>query len=470
MPDAVIVGGGPNGLAAAITLARAGLGVEVLEANDTVGGGARTLDLTGRGSFHDLCAAVVPLARASPFFNSLPGLRDRVTFLEPEVQLAHPLESGGAFVVRSYTDTATGLGQDAAAYRRIVRGAVESEPKLSTVLLGSQRVPRHPLVLARFLISGGRPAASVARQLETDAGRALLAGTAAHSMLPLDRAPSAGIAIYLLSLAHSQAWVVPKGGAGSITAALVAELETLGGRITTGVRVSSVDELPEARVKLFDLTPRQIVSVAGSRLHPRRRRALERFRYGPGVWKLDHLLSEPVPFTDPRCRAAGTVHLGGTFEQIARAEQEVADGKIPDAPFVICAQPSVVDDSRTSRPGHVLWSYCHVPAGSEVDMTERIEAQIERFAPGFRDTIVARSSHGPMEMESLNANHVGGDINGGVQDLRQHLARPQARWDPYALGGGLFICSSSSPPGGGVHGMCGYHAARSALKHLGMRP
>jgi phytoene dehydrogenase-like protein len=465
--DAIVVGSGPNGLAAAIVLAEAGRSVRVLESAAVAGGGTRTAELTLPGFRHDTCSAIHPLALASPFLRRLPLDAHGLSFAHPEIALAHPFDDGDAAVLsRSVDETAEGLGRDGAAYRELIAPLVDRWEDLVDDLLAPPRVPRHPRTLARFGRTGLRSAAHVATsRFDTARARALFAGCAAHSMQPLERPATAAFGQTLLTLGHACGWPAAIGGSQAIADALVAYLRSLGGELETGREVRSLRELGEPRAVLLDLTPRQIVEVAGHRLPRRYVGALDRYRYGPAVFKLDYALDGPVPWNDPACRRAGTVHVGGTFEEIAASEAEVARGLTPARPFVLVAQQSTFDATRAPEGAHTLWAYCHVPLGSGVDMHEAIEQQIERFAPGFRSLIRARSVLGPAALEAHDANYVGGDINGGAADLRQLIARPVLRRSPYTTPNPrLFVCSSSTPPGGGVHGMCGHHAARAALR------
>ena len=468
MPDAVVVGAGPNGLAAAIELARAGRSVLVLERAGVVGGGTRTAELTLPGFRHDVCSAIHPLAAGSPFLRSLALHRFGLELLEPPVQAAHPLDDGSAVAVhRSVDQTAAGLGIDAAAYASLIGPLAREWDALAEIVLGPPRLPRHPALAARFGLSGLQPADVLARRVfGGERARALLAGMAAHSIQPLSAPGTAAFGLVLLALAHATGWPVARGGSAAIASALRACLEALGGELETGHEVRSLRDLPPARAVLFDLTPRQLLSICGpGDLPSSYRRALARFRYGPGAFKLDYALSGPVPWQAAECRAAGTVHLGGTLAEISASEASVAAGRHPERPYVLVAQPAVIDPSRAPGGGHTLWAYCHVPNGSSADMTAAIEAQIERFAPGFADLVLARAARGPAQLEADNPNYVGGDINAGAATLRQTLARPVVRLNPYATPNrALFVCSASTPPGGGVHGMCGYHAARAALR------
>lgn len=467
---AVVVGSGPNGLAAAVVLARAGVPVTVLEAAPTAGGGARTAELTLPGVLHDVCSTVHPLVLASRFFRSIDLAAHGVRLLEPEVQYAQPLDGGrAALAYRSLERTALGLAGDGDAWRVLYGPYAHSWPGLvDTLLAPIRRLPRAPLPVARFAPLGLRGALGFARaRFHTEEARALFGGAAAHSMMRLDSRPTAALGGLLGLLAHAVGWPLVEGGSQRLVEAMVREVEAHGGEVVTDHRVSSLAELDGSRAVLLDLTPRQLLAIGGDRIPSAYSRQLARFRYGPGVFKVDWALSGPVPWEHPEVAKAGTIHLGGSLEEMARSEADVVAGRHPTAPYVLAVQPTVVDPSRAPAGTQVLWAYCHVPAGSTVDMTERIEAQVERFAPGFRDLIVARAARNAVDAEADNANYVGGDINGGVQDLRQTVFRPTVRWDPYKTGvPGVWLCSSSTPPGGGVHGMAGYWAAQSVLKSL----
>jgi phytoene dehydrogenase-like protein len=465
-PEAIVVGSGPNGFAAAITLARAGLVVEVYEGSAAPGGGCRTAALTEPGFLHDVCSAVHPLLSESPFFRQLELERRGLEMATPRVAFAHPIAGDRAASVRGTVEqTAHSLAADGYAYRRTLSSLVRhSEEVVPALLAPLRRPPAHPVVMAKFAARGLPSVRHLVRRFETDEARALLAGAAAHSMLRLDQPLTASYGLLMAAMAHTTGWPFVRGGSGQIVAALVEELESLGGRVTTGRWVETLDELPAGCLVLLDVTPRQLLLLAGSRLPSRYRRALERFRYGPGVCKVDFALSEPVPWSAEECRQAGTVHVGGTFEEVAAAESEVAAGHHPERPFCLVAQPGVVDESRAPQGSQTLWAYCHVPSGSTIDLTARVEEQIERFAPGFRDTVIARTTMTAAELERYNPNDVGGDVAGGAADLRQTLFRPVVAWNPYRTPlPGVYLCSASTPPGGGVHGMCGYHAARVAL-------
>ena len=467
--DAVVVGSGPNGLAAAVALARAGRSVLVVEAADTVGGGARSAELTLPGFVHDVCSAVHPMAVASPFFKTLPLAEHGLEWVHPDAPFAHPLDDGTAAALQHDVNaTAESLGPDARAYRRLMGSLVHSADGLFDDLLGPFRFPRRPFAALRFGWRAIRSGAGLASAwFRGTPAKALLAGLAAHAVLPLEQSPSAAIALMLGIAGHAVGWPFPKGGAQKIADALASLLRSLGGRIETGRRVASVDELPPSRAVLLDVTPRQVLALAGHKFHARYRRALERYRYGPGVFKVDWALSAPIPWRAAECRRAGTVHVGGTLEEVAAVERAPWRGEHTERPFVLLAQPTLFDPTRAPAGKHVAWGYCHVPHGSTFDMTDRIEAQVERFAPGFRDLILARHTMNTAAMERHNPNHVGGDITGGVADWWQLFTRPVMRLNPYTTPArGLYICSSSTPPGGGVHGMCGYFAARAALKRM----
>lgn len=469
--DAIIIGSGPNGLAAAITLAQAGQRVLVLEAKATVGGGMRTAELTLPEFKHDLCSAIHPLGMGSPFFRSLPLERYGLEWIQPPLPLAHPLEGGrAATLAHDLEATATGLGADAPTYRRLIGPLVQGWNTLAPQILGPLlRFPRSPVLLARFGLPALMPAMTLARWgFKTEEARALFAGLAGHSMLPLEAPGSAAIGLVLGLLAHAVGWPIPKGGSQMIADALAAYLQELGGEIITAHEVTLLEELPSARVVICDVTPRQLLRLAGERLPLTYRQKLERYRKGPGVFKVDYALNGPIPWQAEVCSRAGTVHVGGTLADIALSERAMSQGRHPERPYLLVAQQSLFDPTRAPAGKHTAWAYCHVPNGSTIDMTERIEAQLERFAPGFKARVLARHTMNAQDLEGYNPNYLGGDINGGAQTLWQTLARPTLSLRPYRTPArGLYLCSSSTPPGGGVHGMCGYHAAQAALAELG---
>jgi phytoene dehydrogenase-like protein len=467
-PDAVVVGAGPNGLAAAIAIAQTGRKVIVFESAPTVGGGCRSAELTLPGFVHDVCSAVHPFAAASPFFRSLPLAAHGLEWIESPAALAHPFTDGSAACVyRSVDRTADALGaRDGAAYRRIFVRLIDDWPRLEEAVLGPLRWPRHPLALARFGLRALQPAEWLARRLFAgDAARALFAGIAAHSMLPLGVRPTAGVGLTLALMAHVAGWPIPRGGAQSLANALASHLRSLGGTIATGAPIRSIDELPAAKAVLCDLSPRPLLRIAGHRLRPAVRRSLESYRYGMAAYKVDWALAAPIPWRNPLCAQAITVHVGGTLPEIAASEFEAWSGHHPERPFVLLAQPTPFDASRAPAGQHVAWTYCHVPRGSEVEMVSRIERQIERYAPGFRERVLARAVMRPADLERYNPNYVGGDIGAGAVDMRQLFTRPT--WRTYGTGvPGLYLCSAATPPGVGVHGMCGYFAAARALNEV----
>jgi len=468
--DAVVVGSGPNGLAAAVRLAQEKLSVLVLEAAKTIGGGVRSAELTLPGFTHDVCSAIHPLALGSPFFRQLPLEKHGLRWIHPDFPLAHPLSGAQAAVLhRSIETTAGEFGQDAEAYKKLFSHLVRNWDDLAVEFLQPMlHWPRHPWLLGRFGLKALHSSSSLIQsRFRSEPARALFAGLAAHSFLPLEQRPSAAFGLVLGGLGHSVGWPLPKGGSQYIAEALASVLRSLGGEIKTGIRVEHLDEAPLARATLFDVTPRQFLRIAGDRLPSSYRDRLQKFRYGPGVFKMDFALSSPIPWKAEACARAGTVHVCGAWEEVALSERQVFEGKPPDRPFVLLAQPTLFDTTRAPAGKHIAWAYCHVPHGSTFDMTVRIEGQIERFAPGFRDCILARHSLDTAEMEQRNANLVGGDINGGLADLRQLIARPVLSLTPYRTPiPGVYLCSSSTPPGGGVHGMCGFHAAQAALKDV----
>jgi phytoene dehydrogenase-like protein len=464
--NAIVIGSGPNGLAAAITLALAGHSVLMYEASDIIGGSVRTTELTLPGFKHDVCSGVHPLAAGSPFFRTLPLAQFGLEWVQPPAPLAHPFDDGTAVVLERETEiTAIGLGKDGAAYRKLMDSLVADWSLLEESLLGPPGFPRNPLAFARFGLRALRSARGLAENwFHGERARALFAGLAAHSMLPLEQSISAAFGLMLGITAHTIGWPFPRGGAQCIANALGCYLRSLGGEIFTSRRIESLDELPSARMILCDVTPRQLLSIAGSCLPEAYRRSLARFQYGPAAYKVDYALAGPVPWRAAECARAGTVHLGGTLAEISFAERAPWQGRHAERPFVLLAQPSLFDPTRAPAGKHTVWAYCHVPNDSQFEMVERIERQIERFAPGFRERVLARSVMTPLMLERHNPNLVGGDISGGANNLRQLLLRPTLSHYSTPIRG-LYLCSSSTPPGGGVHGMCGYHAAQVALKN-----
>jgi phytoene dehydrogenase-like protein len=470
-PEVIVVGSGPNGLAAAITMAREGYSVLVLEANDDYGGGMRTAELTLPGFRHDVCSAIHPLAVASPFLRNLRLEAHGLEWIVPPLPVAHPLDGGRVVALRhSVQATVEALGPDGEAYDDLLGPAVESAADLLALLLRPIRRAPFSRPAVRFAAAALRSAEGFCRRFETDDAKALFAGLAGHSVMPLESRSSAAAALLLALLGHAVGWPFPRGGAQRLAEAMAAHLRSLGGTIETGHRVRSLDDLPEASAVFLDLTPAQILRIASDRLPSSYRRQLRAFRYGPGVCKIDLALDGPVPWSNRLCRETATVHVGGSYAEIADAEARVWRGHHPERPFVLVAQNSLFDSTRAPAGKQVVWAYCHVPNGSTIDVSPRIEAQIERFAPGFRDRILARHVMLPAELERRNQNLVGGDINGGAQTLWQLVARPAPRWNPYTTPiRGLYVCSASTPPGGGVHGMCGHLAARSALAAMSRR-
>ncbi|TVQ10284.1 MAG: NAD(P)/FAD-dependent oxidoreductase [Balneolaceae bacterium] len=480
--DAVVVGSGPNGLAAAIRLALEDLSVLVVEAEETIGGGTRTKELISPGYYHDVCSAIHPMAISSPFLRKLPLSEFGLKWIQPQYPLAHPLDNGRAVIMhRSLDDTAASLGPDGKVYRRLIQPLSDNWETLTKDLLAPLQIPGNPFKMARFGLKALQPAERLTRQFSTEDAKALFGGIAAHSIMALDKPVTSAIGLVLGAAGHAAGWPLPEGGSQMITRSMALYFESLGGVIETGFRVETLDQLPSSKAVLFDLTPRQVLAIAGDRFTPRYRQLLEKFRYGAGVFKIDYILKGPVPWADPRCGQAGTIHLGGTFGEIAAAEKEMSRGIHSARPYVLVAQQSMFDPTRTPDLKHTLWAYCHVPNGSARDMTMAIENQIERFAPGFRDVVEARATMNAPQFEEYNANYIGGDINGGVQDIWQLFSRPvsirsspfrlKSLFSPYSTpAAGIYFCSSSAPPGGGVHGMCGYHAAEAALSREFGRP
>ena len=469
MPDVVVVGAGPNGLAAAITCAEAGRTVLVLEAKDTIGGGCRTAELTLPGFAHDICSAIHPLAAVSPFFGRAQLGRHGLELLHAPVALAHPLDGGRAGVLhRSLADTVAAMGADGRTWDRHIGWVVRRWDALAPALLGPVvRVPTHPVTMMGFGVRALLPATLAGRAFTTDEARGIFGGAAAHAFLPLRHALTTAMGMMLLASGHVAGWPVAKGGSQRIVDAMASRLEELGGTIETGRPVRTLDDVPPSKAVLLDVTVRQVLAICGDALPSGYRNRLGRFRYGPGVFKVDYALAEPVPWTNDECRRAGSLHLGATLPEVAAAEAEVAAGRHPDRPFVLVGQQSLADPSRAPAGQHTLWTYCHVPNGSTVDMTDAIERQIERFAPGFRDVVLARHVADNTWYEAHNANLIGGDINGGSFAGVQQVLRPRPGVHPYRTPNPrLYLCSSSTPPGGGVHGMCGANAAESALARV----
>lgn len=466
--DAIVVGSGPNGLAAAITIQQAGLSVLLAEAKEVIGGGLRSAELTLPGFVHDICSAIHPLAAGSPFFKTLPLKQHGLEFIYPAIAAAHPFDNGtAAALYKELQQTAQGLGKDEQSYLKLMKPLVKDWPGLAVDVLGPLRFPKHPLNMARFGLKALTSATQLAKRFRTKEARGLWAGMAAHSIQPLSNVATSAIGLVLMIAGHSGGWPVAKGGSSAIANALASYFVSLGGTIETNFYVRSFSQLPSSHAVLFDVTPKQLLQIAGYKFSLLYKWQLNRYRYGMGVFKIDWALDEPIPFTAPECRQAGTIHLGNTLKEIAACEQLTSKGKHPEKPFVLLAQQSLFDASRAPEGKHTAWAYCHVPNGSEVDMTERIEKQVERFAPGFRDRIIGRHIMNTAQIETYNPNYIGGDINGGIIDIGQLFTRPALRLSPYKTSAkGIYICSSSTPPGGGVHGMGGYYAAKKALKDV----
>lgn len=466
--DAIVVGSGPNGLSAAIVLQQAGLSVLVVEARDTAGGGLRTAELTLPGFKHDVCSAIHPLALASPFLSKLPLAEYGLEFINPPVAVAHPFDDGKAAVIlHSLEDTAKQLGIDADTYHRVIGSVVRDWSLIKDTVLSPLRFPSNPIAMARFGLKALPSAMRISRQFKTREAKGLWAGLAAHSILPLTHTATSAIGLVLAATAHLVNWPLAKGGSQSIADALTRYFKSLGGKLQTGIYVKSLDQLPSSKALLFDTNPRQLLEIAGHRFSKTYQWQLKRFRFGMGIFKIDWALDGPIPFTAEKCRQAGTVHLGNTIEEISASEQQAWTGKHPEKPFVLLTQPSIFDPERAPHGRHTAWAYCHVPNGSEKDMTAAIENQVERFAPGFKQRILARHTMNTRQLEEYNPNYQGGDIIGGATDITQLFTRPALRRSPYRTSArGIYICSSSTPPGGGVHGMCGYHAAQRVLRDI----
>jgi phytoene dehydrogenase-like protein len=466
--DAIVVGSGPNGLAAAILMQQKGLSVLLIEGKETIGGGLRSAELTLPGYIHDICSAVHPLAVASPFFEKLPLEAHGLEYIYPRLAAAHPFDNGTAAILKtSLEETAFLLGDDEENYLQLMRPIVKNWPLIAPDVLAPLHYPKHPYEMACFGLSAITSATFLSNRFNSAEAKGLLAGMAAHSMQPLTNLTTSAIALVLMTSAHLKGWPVPKGGSNQIASALVSYFFSLGGKIQTGFYVNSFEQLPSAHAVLFDVTPKQLLKIAGHQFSSLYKWQLGRYRYGMGVFKVDWALDAPIPFKAPECHDAGTIHIGNTIEEIVFYEQQTWNGKEAEKPFVLLSQPSLFDTSRAPAGKHTAWAYCHVPKGSKKDMTAAIEDQVERFAPGFKKIILAKHTMDTAQMEEYNPNYIGGDINGGVIDIGQLFTRPALRWSPYKTSAkGIYICSSSTPPGGGVHGMCGYHAAKKVLKDV----
>lgn len=464
--DAVIVGSGPNGLAAGIRLALEGCSVKIIEASGTVGGGMRSGELISPGYIHDICSAIIPLAVGSPFLKNLPLNEFGLNWIHPVHPVAHPLDNETAAILyNDLQETAYHLHDDGSYYQKIVEPIAENWDELSSDFLGPLRFPKNPFKMGLFGLKALQPASRFQKNFKTERAKALFAGMAAHSILPLNEIATTAIALVFFGTGHTVGWPLPEGGTQSLANAMAGYFKSLGGEIETDFEVQLIEQLSKSKAVLFDLTPPQVLKIAGDRFPESYKKKLQKFRQGAGVFKVDYILKEPVPWNDPECRKAGTVHVGGTFDEIAASEKAMDEGKHSDKPFVLVAQQSVFDSTRTPDQKQILWAYCHVPNGSTVDMTNAIENQIERFATGFKDVIEAKVTTNTEDLQKYNANYIGGDIIGGRQDIRQLFSRPVHLINPYATpADGIYFCSSSTPPGGGVHGMCGYHAANLVLK------
>ena len=467
--DVVVIGSGPNGLAASIQLQLRGLSVLLIEGRDTIGGGMRTKELTLPGFHHDVCSAIHPMAASSPFFSQLPLDRFGLDWIIPEVAAAHPFDDGTATgLFRSIERTASGLGLDRNSYRDLITPLAENWEKLVPDILAPLGIPSHPGLFTGFGLTAILPATTLANfYFKEEKTKGFWAGMAAHSIQPLSKLTTSAIGLVLLAAGHAKGWPIPKGGSQQLANSLARYFESLGGEIQTGWMIKTMDELPKAKAVVFDTSADQLLKIAKDRLTPSYQRQLKKFRYGMGIFKVDWALDGPIPFSSEVARNAGTVHLGSGIKEIAHSELQSSKGIHPDNPYVLVAQQSVFDPTRAPKGHHTAWAYCHVPNGSTVDMTAQIERQIERFAPGFRDTIIAKHTFNTAQIQEYNPNYVGGDINGGAMDLTQLFTRPTVQITPYRTSSkGIYICSSSTPPGGGVHGMCGYHAANRVLKDL----
>jgi phytoene dehydrogenase-like protein len=466
--DAIVVGSGPNGLSAAIRLQQEGLSVLVLEAKDTIGGGMRTAELTLPGFKHDICSAIHPMALASPYLETLPLQDYGLEYISPPIDCAHPFDGGSAaHLERSVINTSKALGSDETSYRKLFQPIKTYWDGIAQDVLGPLSIPKNPIDMARFGLSALQPATWLAKRFQTKEAKGLWAGMAAHSLQPLSNWTTSGIGLVLSVAGHIGGWPIPKGGSQSIANAMGSYFEALGGNIETNCYVTSLKQLPSSKAVLFDLTPKQLLQIAEDKFSNLYKWQLNRYRYGMGVFKIDWALNGPVPFTASVCNRAGTVHLGGTYEEIVHSEREIGKGKHVEKPFVLFAQQSRFDSTRAPKGKHIAWAYCHVPNGDTEDKTNIIENQIERFAPGFKDLILEKHTMNTQAMQVYNPNYVGGDINGGSIDIGQLFTRPALRWSPYRTSArGLYLCSSSTPPGGGVHGMCGYHSAMRVLKDL----
>lgn len=466
--DVVVVGSGPNGLAAGILLQQQGLSVLIIEGKDKIGGGLRTEELTLPGYLHDVCSAIHPLAIASPFFKTL-SLQDYgLEYIIPDIAAAHPFDDGTAALLKnSLSETASLLGNDSEAYLNLIQPLVKTWNGMAADILGPLHYPKHPIDMARFGLDALTSATYLSKKFKTETAKGLFAGMAAHGIQPLTNIATSAVGLVLLANAHLKGWPIPKGGSISIANALAAHFKALGGKIETGIYIKSLDQLPSAKAVIFDITPRQLLGIAGHKFSSIYKWQLERYRYGMGVFKIDWALDDAIPFTAEGARQAGTVHLGNTMQEIVESEQFAWDGGHPEKPFVLLAQQSLFDKTRAPESKHTAWAYCHVPAGSTKDITDAIEQQVERFAPGFRERILARHTINTKQLEEYNPNYIGGDINGGAMDITQLFTRPVLRRSPYRTSAkGIYICSSATPPGGGVHGMCGYNAAKQALKDI----